>query len=180
MKTDPDEMTVAPDGRPMAEQPAWRQDFPIDWPQDHYVARREFTRFLALISLSFVVGQFWILALNFLRRRKGAPPLVKIAAADLPVGGVSRFFYPDANEPCLLIRLDEARYVAFNQKCTHLSCNVLPKPERGEFDCPCHEARFDLATGRPLAGPPRRALTRILVEKRNGALYAAGFDARAE
>src|SRR5579875_3286117 len=30
--------------------PAWRQDFPIDWPQDHYVARRDFTKFLVLTA----------------------------------------------------------------------------------------------------------------------------------
>ena len=36
-------ITVAPDGRPMDQQPAWRQDFPVDWPQDLYLARRDFT-----------------------------------------------------------------------------------------------------------------------------------------
>ena len=25
-------LTIAPDGRPTHEQPAWRKDFPIDWP----------------------------------------------------------------------------------------------------------------------------------------------------
>ncbi len=179
MKSDPEAMTVTPDGRPMTEQPAWRQDFPVDWPDDHYVARREFTKFLALISLSFVVGQGWILALNFWRKRKGLPPLVKVAAtADVPVGATVKFFYPDEGEPCLLTRLKDGALVAFNQKCTHLSCNVVPDAAKGVFECPCHEARFDLATGRPLAGPPRRPLTRVRVEERGGAIYAAGIELR--
>ena len=37
---DPEQVTTAPDGRPMEGQPAWRTDFPIDWPQDAYVERR--------------------------------------------------------------------------------------------------------------------------------------------
>ena len=49
--------TPAPDGRPLAEQPLWRQDFPIDTPQYQYVARRDFTKFLGLISLAFAIGQ---------------------------------------------------------------------------------------------------------------------------
>lgn len=55
-------MTMAPDGRPAAEQPRWRQDFPIDAAQDEYVARRDFTKFMVLTSLAFAVGQLWIVA----------------------------------------------------------------------------------------------------------------------
>ena len=65
--------TVAPDGRPMAEQPDWRRDFPIDVPQDNYVARRDFTKFLGLTSLAFAVGQLWIAAQSWLRRRQEPP-----------------------------------------------------------------------------------------------------------
>lgn len=34
---DAEQITIAPDWRPMEQQPAWRGDFPIDWPHDHYV-----------------------------------------------------------------------------------------------------------------------------------------------
>ena len=53
-------ISLPPDGRPLEDQPAWRQDFPIDWPQDQYVERRDFVKFLTLTSLAFVVGQLWI------------------------------------------------------------------------------------------------------------------------
>src|ERR1044071_1566067 len=57
---DPEHVTRPPDGRPLHYQPQWRKDFPIDWPQDHYVARRDFAKFLCLTSLAFVIGQLWI------------------------------------------------------------------------------------------------------------------------
>ena len=85
---DPDRLSVPPDGREFHEQPQWRNDFPIDWPQDELVSRRDFAKFLILTSFAFAVGQIWILFLNFLRRRRGQPPVRRIAAAgDVPVGG---------------------------------------------------------------------------------------------
>ena len=44
-RTNPDQLSVPPDGAPYSEQPQWRNDFPIDWPQDELVARRDFTKF---------------------------------------------------------------------------------------------------------------------------------------
>ena len=41
--------TVPPDGRPLDAQPRWRQDFPIDWPQDDYVSRRDLVNALAMV-----------------------------------------------------------------------------------------------------------------------------------
>lgn len=168
-----------PDGRPFEEQPKWRRDFPIDWPEDHYVARRDFTKFLVLTSFAFVVGQFWIGAQNAMRRRRGAPPLKKIAQiSEIPVGGSINFNYPSDHEPCLLIRTGEETFVAFGDKCTHLSCAVLPDVENGVLRCPCHHGYFDLPTGRPIAGPPRRPLPRILLRFQNGAVYASGVELR--
>jgi hypothetical protein len=31
---DSNALSVAPDGRPVKDQPAWRRDFPLDWPED--------------------------------------------------------------------------------------------------------------------------------------------------
>src|SRR4026207_2050935 len=83
---DAEQVTIAPDWRPMDEQPAWRTDFPIDWPQDHYLERGVFMKFMGLPSLAFVVGQLWIAAESWLRRLRGEPGLVRLAAVvDLPV-----------------------------------------------------------------------------------------------
>lgn len=175
--SDPERLTLPPDGRPEAEQPRWRQDFPIDWPQDSYVSRRDFAKFLALTSLAFTTGQFWVLAQSYLRARAGAPPPHAIARLeDIPVGGTLVFDYPEPHTPSVLVRLGERALVAYAQQCTHLTCPVIPQPETGRLLCPCHEGSFDLATGQPLAGPPRRPLPRVRLEVRDGVVYAAGME----
>jgi nitrite reductase/ring-hydroxylating ferredoxin subunit len=177
--TEREQISVAPDLAPADAQPAWRQDFPIDWPQDLYVERRDFLKFMVLTSAALTIGQLWIAAQNWYRRRSGRPPMLRIAALDsVPVGGSLVFRYPDAHEPCLLVRLSAAEFVAFSQKCTHLSCAVIPRVDEGSFYCPCHEGRFDLRTGAPLAGPPRRPLTRIVLERRGPDIYAVDVEPR--
>jgi Rieske Fe-S protein len=172
-----DQLTVSPDGRADTDQPRWRQDFPIDWPQDEYIARRDFTKFMVLTSFGFAVGQIWILAQNYFRRSKISLPVREIARVDeIPVGGMRIFNHPADQEPALLVRLDDSRFVAYDQKCTHLSCPVIPQFQAGRLHCPCHEGSFDLATGRPLSGPPRRPLPRVRLEIRDGRIYATGLE----
>ena len=176
---DAEEITRAPDGRPSSEQPAWRRDFPIDWPQDHYVERREFMKFMVLTSLALTVGQFWIGAQNWWRRRRGAPDIRPIATlAQLPVGAVMTFTYPGPQDDCVLVRTGEADLVAYSQKCTHLSCAVRPRVEQGTVHCPCHEGYFDLRSGRPIAGPPRRPLALVRLRTQGGIVYATGVEDR--
>src|SRR5262245_6035095 len=174
-----EEVTLAPDGRPMADQPAWRTDFPIDWPQDHYVERRDFVKFLVLTSLAFAVGQLWIAAQNWWRRARGQSEIRTVAAMEgVPVGGAVTFAYPGEHDACILIRPAANILLAYGQKCTHLSCAVRPFMERGILQCPCHEGSFDLASGRPVAGPPRRPLPLVRLEVRNGRIYATAVEAR--
>jgi nitrite reductase/ring-hydroxylating ferredoxin subunit len=174
---DTDVVTVAPDGKPLEEQPRWRQDFPIDWPQDEYRSRRDFARFLLLTSFAFAAGQGWIVLLDARRRAEGKTSVQEIAAvSDLKIGEARLFDYPRKGEACVLVRVSEKDFVAYNQKCTHLSCPVLPKHEEGKFHCPCHEGSFDMRTGQPLAGPPRRPLPRVKVDVRDGRVYALGVE----
>lgn len=177
---DDDPQTLAPDGQPPECQPAWRTDFPIDTPQDQYVARREFTKFLGLASLGFVVGQFWIIVQNWLGRRRDELPRTWIGhTGSLRVGETRMFYYPDEDSPCLLLRLDANTYVGYDQKCTHLSCAVVPDERNQCLHCPCHHGYFDRATGRPIAGPPRRPLPRIRLEVTpEGDIYAVDVEYR--
>jgi len=174
-----EQITIAPDFRPAEQQPVWRQDFPIDWPQDHYVERRDFIKFLVLTSFAMTVGQFWIAAQNWIRKRRGLSEIRRIASLDgLAVGETLVFSYPGEHDPCVLVRLGEAELVAYSQKCTHLSCAVIPRPDRGDLLCPCHEGHFDLRTGRPTAGPPPRPLPRIQLVVRGRDIYATGVELR--
>ena len=180
MADDPDDVTRPPDGRPAAEQPRWRQDVAIDLPADVHVARRDFAKFLVLTSGAFVAGQGWIAASSLLHPRAPAWPRARIAALDdLPAAGGSRMFaYPGEHDPCLLIRLKDGTLVAYSQKCTHLSCAVIPRVERGDIFCPCHDGVFDLETGRNIAGPPPRPLPRIRLELTRDDVYAVGVEER--
>lgn len=170
--------TVAPDGRSAEEQPVWRQEYPIDWSASEYVTRREFTRLLLVTSFAFVAGQAWIVLSSLSKKAAAAqPPRVEIAATDqVPPGGSLLFYYPNENSPCLLVHLPDGQYVAFSQKCTHLSCPVLPEVDQGRFHCPCHEGVFDIQTGVPLAGPPRRRLPKVALEFVNDRIYAVGIE----
>src|SRR5262249_36820312 len=85
-----DGMTTDDPGR----QPHWRGDFPIDWPEAQWVARREFVKFLMPVSLAFAVGQLWLVWRGWRRASAPAPAPARIArVSDVPVGGAMLFEY---------------------------------------------------------------------------------------
>src|SRR5690606_5897683 len=135
---DLDRQTVPPDGRPMAEQPKWRRDFPIDWAQDEYVSRRDLVKFLVLTSAAFAVGQLTIGVKSLFRRRGTLPRMAVANVRDLAVGEAVTFEYPEGSTPRLLVRTGEQVFVAYDQQCTHLMCPVVPEVASGRIHCPCH------------------------------------------
>ena len=176
---EPEDVTVSPDDRPMHEQPQWRQDFAIDWPEDNFVARRDFAKFLVLTSGAFVAGQAWIAAQHLIRKRRPAPPRTRIASLSATVPGSSLVFsYPNAHDKCLLIRTEAGELLAYSQACTHLSCAVVPRIAEGVLHCPCHEGYFDLMTGRNIAGPPPRPLPKIELSIEGDDIFATGIEHR--
>ena len=96
------------------------------------------------------------------------------------MGGAKLFRYPGPDDPCLLVRNGEEAYVAYSQKCTHLSCAVYYARDRNRLECPCHEGYFAIEDGRVLQGPPPRPLPRVLLERRGADLVAVGFGPRPE
>jgi Rieske Fe-S protein len=88
------------------------------------------------------------------------------------------FDYPAPHDNCVLVRVTAQEFVAYSQKCTHLSCAVIPRPEQGILHCPCHEGVFDLRSGRVLAGPPPRPLPRIALDIRGRDIFATGVESR--
>lgn len=172
---DVQEDVVAPDGRPASEQPRWRQDFPIDWGRDEYVSRRELSKFVVLTSVAFAAGQLWVAVRSALSSSVKRFTEKSIAAVDeLPVGGAKTFTFPEGSTPRLLVRRGERDFVAYDQACTHLTCPVVPAVKEGKLHCPCHNGWFDLETGDVLAGPPQRALPKVLVEVRDDEVWATG------
>ena len=176
---DRDYNSTPPDARPHTAQPQWRQDFPIDVPQDNYISRREFTKFLVLTSAAFTFGQLWIVWENWRRERRGEMPVRQVATlSQIPIGGSLVFHYPNQDEPCLLMRPTQSTLLAYSQKCTHLSCAVIPEMEKNRIACPCHHGYFGLDDGRVLAGPPQRPLPRVQLQVRGAAIYATGMELR--
>jgi len=51
--------------------------------------------------------------------------------------------------------------------CTHQGCEVRWRADLGRYRCPCHQGMFD-AAGRPLSGPPTRALGEVAVRVEAG------------
>ena len=166
--------------RRLNKQPLWRDEFSIHTADERYVSRRQFTKFLVLTSLGMFVGNVWILVRSWLDKAPVYPEETIAAASDIPIGGVRLFRYPTRNDPCILIRPDEQTYVAYSQKCTHLSCAVYYARDKNRLECPCHQGYFSVKAGEVLQGPPPRPLPRVVLERRGGNLVAVGMDTRTE
>ena len=161
----------------MPDQPAWKDDFPISWSDDHYVTRREFTKSLVLLSCAAFCANGALVAMEAIEKHKSTetPAPVRIAGVgDLAVGA-SRIFEFPAGEPCLLVRIAESHFVAYSQKCTHLGCPVVFRKESCKLYCPCHEGYFNAVDGKVLAGPPPRPLPRVDLQVRGDEIWAMGF-----
>lgn len=162
------------DGVDNSEQ--WREDFPVRWDVDHYLTRRELAKFLTLGSALLVGATGAIAAIGrFGFQEIRARQWIASAAALQPSGSLL-FRYPTSDDPCILVRTAAGELKAYSQVCTHLSCAVRHVPDKDEFFCPCHRGFFAVADGRPLAGPPTRRLPRILLEERDGDVYAVGVE----
>lgn len=142
---------------------AWRDDFPHSWAEDEYVTRREFTRFLGLTSIALFLGAAWIAVTEYAQRWRVKPKEARrVAGVDtLAVGAAMVFNFPTADDPCILVRLAPDRFVAYDQRCTHLSCPVIYEKDHDRLRCPCHEGFFAAVDGRVLGGPPHRPLAKI-------------------
>ena len=158
----------------------WRRAFPLDLAEEGQFSRREFARFLALVSTGFTTG----IAFLWLRKKplKGAAdpepgpiahPVALGLAADLAAGQSRLFKFRDALDACILLRTEKGELKAYRQTCTHLGCAV--RYAGGRLECPCHAGFFETARGFPVQGPPSRPLSAIALEERpDGSLWAVG------
>jgi arsenite oxidase small subunit len=168
-----DQQAPAPSGCPFHR---WREDFPIGWESDHYVTRRELTKFLTLGS-GLLVGANVAIAVAGRSRQPGPFGELKVGrASSIPPGGSLLFRYPTDADPCILLRDAEGGLQAFSQVCTHLSCAVVHRPRERALFCPCHHGYFSEREGTVLAGPPTRRLPRIALEVRDGDIFAVGVE----
>ncbi|MFO7691204.1 MAG: Rieske (2Fe-2S) protein [Cryobacterium sp.] len=87
--------------------------------------------------------------------------------ADIPVGGGLAVMA--AGKPVVLSQPEAGTVRAFSAVCPHQGCIVVP--QQAKFDCPCHDSRFDAATGEVLEGPASRALDAVTVTVTGDAVF---------
>jgi Rieske Fe-S protein len=153
-----------------------RDEFSVFTADERYVSRRQFTKFLTLTSFGMFVGNLWLFARSVFHQAPAYPQVPVAAVDELAVGGVKIFEYPAGGDPCILVRTGPDTFVAFSQKCTHLSCAVYYEKEQNRLECPCHQGFFSITDGSVLQGPPQRALPRVALEKRAGHLVAIRME----
>jgi len=150
----------------------WKDEFSVFTADERYVNRRQFTKFLTLTSLAMFAGNVWILLRSRFDRKPVYPRAAVAAVEEIPVGGVKIFAYPTPADPCIMVRTAPDTWVAYGQKCTHLSCAVYYEKESNRLECPCHQGFFNVADGSVLQGPPQRPLARVQLERSAGQLIA--------
>ena len=159
----------------------WKEAFPVDIAQEARHSRREFARFLALVSAGFTAGIGYLWARK--KPLEGAPemaggiaaPIVAVPvckASDLLPGQSRLFRFRDAQDKCIVIRTASGSLKAYRQICTHLGCAVRWDGQR--LECPCHLGFFEVEQGFPVQGPPTRPLSGIALELREGMIWAVG------
>lgn len=153
-------------------EPLWRDEFSVSKADERYVSRRQLAKFLTLGSIGMFAGNFWILGKSWLRKTQVYNRRTVGHVGEIPVGGVKLFQYPNPGEQCIMIRTAEDSYVAYSQKCTHLSCAVFYSREQNRLECPCHQGYFSVNDGSVLQGPPTRPLPRVVLERCGDQLIA--------
>ena len=166
--------------KPSHRDALWREEVSFRTADEQYVARRQFGKFLVLTSFGVFVGNLWILAKSWLFREPQYPLRPVARAEEIAVGETKLFSYPGEHDPCILVRLAGDEFVAYSQKCTHLSCAVYFEKGQNRLECPCHEGYFSVRTGAVLQGPPPRPLPRVQLERRGNQLIATGVALHQE
>jgi Rieske Fe-S protein len=156
----------------LPEKSAPEVDFPIERVEAEHVSRREFAKFLCLVSGGMAVGSGWVAAKDRLFPPYRIPGEAFVCTtSDVALGGTHPFTVAGSKTPFILIHLNDGSWRAYEQKCTHLSCAVFYQPGADKIQCPCHNGWFDARTGSVLQGPPPRPLRHLDVVVKGVEIY---------
>ena len=165
--------------RTRQSQPLWREEFSVAKADERYVNRRQLAKFLTLGSLGMFAGNLWIVMRSWFRKAPKFAPVTVAGAGDIEVGGVKLFEYPKPGDQCIMVRTAADTYVAYSQKCTHLSCAVYYSKTMDRLECPCHQGFFSIRDGSVLQGPPTRPLPRVVLDRKGNDLIAIRMEPEA-
>jgi cytochrome b6-f complex iron-sulfur subunit len=97
------------------------------------------------------------------------PSLRELATvAVVPDGGVIEVTAA-AGQPAYLLRSGDSIRL-LSATCTHARCQVAWVANSRQFQCPCHQGRYD-SQGQVVSGPPPRALDDLPVVINEGTIY---------
>ena len=156
-----------------------KNDFPVDWEDDHFVTRREFFKFMTLASGVMAAGTVALAAAGQIpRERRSFEPALICRVDDLKLGSSLAFSYPRPSDLCLLVRRKGGELAGLTRRCTHLSCPVEYDDSEGEerLYCPCHHGAFSIETGAVTQGPPPHPLPMVTLEVRGDEVWAVGVE----
>ncbi len=154
----------------------WRSEFPYHWDADDLVSRRQLLRFAVYTSGALFSTTAVLALLGLFQRPRRTAPQPVAHVGDIPEGQAFYFHYPQPDDQAMVLHLPGGQFVAYSQKCTHLSCAVYYQGAQGRLYCPCHDGVFNPMTGDPEAGPPQRRLPRIMLRQDGDLLTAVGVE----
>ena len=162
--------------------PKWREDFPVEQEFDDFITRRDFVRFLGLVSAGLMVGNASIVVPSLFEEEGPFPETVVAGAGALEKGSWMVYKYPDERTPAILIRRENGDFVSFLQKCPHLACPVSyqksDEHHAEHIGCHCHHGKFDIDSGQGTQGPPRelRPLRQVVLRVEHEKVTAVGLN----
>jgi len=163
-----------------AQEPKWAEDFSVEAADDQQVSRRDFIRYLSLVSFGLFSGTVGVLLRTLWDKENPAKAVTKgvklIEKSDIDIGESYTFKIPGTDYPGILVRLGEDKFVAYGQKCSHLQAPVMWKKEERKFHCPCHKGAFSPDTGDVLYGPPERPLPQLKLTIVEDVVYFDGIE----
>jgi cytochrome b6-f complex iron-sulfur subunit len=119
-------------------------------------SRRRILRWLGGLTVVSTVAMVVTPVLGFLvpaksgRAAAGGKVLVA-TTADIPAGGGK--VVAMGSTPAIVVNTEQGLR-AYSAICTHLGCVVAWNDLIGAIQCPCHDGRFNPASGAVISGPP--------------------------
>ena len=135
--------------------------------------RRSFLRWLGGLTIVTTVAMVLTPVIGFLIPSKGGASggggkVLVGTTADIPAG--SGEVVAMGSKPAIVVNTDQG-VKAFSGICTHLGCVVAWNDMIGAIQCPCHDGRFNPATGVVVSGPPPAPLAPITVSVEGDQIY---------
>src|SRR5690606_32376530 len=152
-------------------------DFPIETRRVTHVSRREFAKFLGILSGAFALSNGFIVvrAMAFPDKPLEGEHFI-VNASEVAVGEMFQFEIEGSKTiSYILIHLEENEWRAFEQMCTQLACAVRYDKEVNKIECTCHNGWYSADTGQVLQGPPPRPLPQLEVVIKEGKVYVKEF-----